>query len=137
MGRVEVDQSRRLIVRIALAVMTVLTLSTLSFGADKKTSPVVTIVGYVRDTGCVHRYPEVTKPLPNGCLEACVRSGSALVILSRSGQVYHPLSTKDPDADVRPILLPFAGKLVRVSGQLYKRGGSTAIALDHIEALKE
>src|SRR5262245_50220413 len=39
-------------------------------------APPKTIEGYVRDSGCVHRFHEVVKPLPNGCLEACVRAGS-------------------------------------------------------------
>ena len=36
------------------------------YAADTDTSPEVTIVGYLRDSGCVHRFHEVVKPLPNG-----------------------------------------------------------------------
>ena len=35
----------------------------------QKEAPGTSIVGYVRD-GCVHRFPQVVKPLPNGCLAA-------------------------------------------------------------------
>jgi len=118
----------------------VLALAASAFGADgeKQTAKApITVVGYLRDAGCVHRYPEVSKPLPNGCLEACVRAGSPLVILSEDGRVYHPFSNQIPDKDVRKNLLPFAGKLVRVTGNVYERGGSTAISVDRIEEAKQ
>jgi hypothetical protein len=113
--------------------------SSLMFAQTLKTdaAPTTTIVGYVRDSGCVHRFHEVTKPLPNGCLEACVRSGSPLVILTKGKEVYHPLSPEMPDADMRPKLLPFAGKLVKITGHTYERGGSKAITVEHIERVKE
>src|SRR5919201_1494730 len=87
--------------------------------ADTDASPQVTIVGYLRDSGCVHRFHEVVKPLPNGCLQACVRAGSPLVILTKDEQVYHPISAEMPDQDVRAKLLPFVGKLVKVTGHVY------------------
>lgn len=43
---------------------------------SSQSEPEQTVVGYVRDSGCVHRFHEVVKPLPNGCVEACVRAGS-------------------------------------------------------------
>ena len=100
-------------------------------------APTTTIVGYVRDSGCVHRFHEVVKPLPNGCLEACVRAGSPLVILSKDEEVFHPVSAEMPDVDVRAKLLPFAGKFVKVTGKVYERGGSRAITVDRIEEVKE
>src|SRR5579864_1687777 len=72
------------------------------------------VVGYLRDAGCVHRFHEVVKPLPNGCLQACVRAGSPLVVLTKKEEVYHPISSDIPDSDIRPKLLPFAGKLVKI-----------------------
>src|SRR5215467_6059023 len=100
-------------------------------------APTTTIVGYVRDSGCVHRFHEVVKPLPNGCLQACVRAGSPLVILTKDEQVYHPISTEMPDVDVRQKLLPFAGKLVKITGHVYGRGDSNTISLEKIEEVKE
>ena len=100
-------------------------------------TPTTSIVGYVRDSGCVHRFHEVVKPLPNGCLEACVRAGSPLVILSKNEEVFHPVSTEMPDVDVRAKLLPFAGKLVKVTGKVYDRGGSKAITVERIEELAQ
>lgn len=82
----------------------------------QKEAPSTSIVGYVRDSGCVHRFHEVIKPLPNGCVEACMRGGSPLVVLTKNEHVYHPISAEMPDVDVRPKLLPFVGKWG--SGQL-------------------
>jgi hypothetical protein len=102
-----------------------------------KESPPVTIVGYVRDSGCVHRFHEVVKPLPNGCVEACARGGSPLVLLTQDDHVYHPISAEMPDVDVRPKLLPFLGKLVKISGHIYARGDSNAISVERIQAVAE
>jgi len=104
--------------------------------STEKEAP-ASIVGYLRDSGCVHRFHEVVKPLPNGCVEACVRAGSPLVVLTKNEQVYHPISAEMPDIDVRQKLLPFIGKLVKITGHVYSRGGSNAIALEQIEEVKE
>lgn len=108
-----------------------------AYGQGTKPAPSVSIVGYVRDSGCVHRFHEVVKPLPNGCVEACVRGGSPLVVLTKNEQVYHPISAEMPDVDVRAKLLPFVGKLVKVTGHVYSRGGSSSISLEQIEEVKE
>jgi hypothetical protein len=100
-------------------------------------APTTSIMGYVRDSGCVHRFHEVVKPLPNGCLDACVRAGSPLVVLSKSEEVFHPLSTEMPDVDVRAKLLPFVGKLVKITGKVYDRGGSKAITVERIEEVAQ
>lgn len=102
----------------------------------QKSAPAV-VVGYLRDSGCVHRFHEVIKPLPNGCLDACIRGGSPLVVLTKDEHVYHPISTEMPDIDVRQRLLPFAGKLVKITGHVCGRGGSDAISLERIEEIKE
>lgn len=99
--------------------------------------PTVSVVGYVRDSGCVHRFHEVVKPLPNGCVEACVRGGSPLVVLTKDEKVYHPISAEMPDVDVRGKLMPYVGKLVKVTGHIYNRGGSNAISLEQIEEVKD
>ncbi len=96
-----------------------------------------TIVGYLRDAGCIYRFHEVVKPLPNGCLQACVRSGSPLVILTQKEEVYHPISSEIPETDIREKLLRFAGKLVKITGHVYQRGGSKAITVEQIEMVRE
>ena len=104
---------------------------------SQKEPPPIAIVGYLRDSGCVYRFHEVVKPLPNGCVEACARAGSPLVILTKDEKVYHPISAEMPDVDVRPRLLPFLGKLVKITGHVYERGGSNAISLEKIEEIPE
>jgi hypothetical protein len=120
-----------------VAVVIVTAAATFAQGPTQKETPSTSIVGYVRDSGCVHRFHEVIKPLPNGCVEACVREGSPLVVLTKDEQVYHPISGEMPDVDVRQKLLPFVGKLVKVTGHVYSRGGSNAISLEQIEEVKE
>jgi hypothetical protein len=125
------------IVGIVLAVAVGGLLSAQSSKPETKDANAISIIGYVRDSACVHRFHEVVKPLPNGCVEACVRGGSPLVILTKDEHVYHPISAEMPDTDVRPKMLPFVGKLVSVTGHVYHRGGSDAISIEHIEEIKE
>lgn len=120
-----------------VAVVIVTAAATFAQGPTQKGTPSTSIVGYIRNSGCVHRFHEVIKPLPNGCVEACVRGGSPLVVLTKDEQVYHPISGEMPDVDVRQKLLPFVGKLVKVTGHVYSRGGSNAISLEQIEEVKE
>jgi len=120
----------------AARVVVILLMATVAL-AQQSTEKEASIVGYLRDSGCVHRFHEVVKPLPNGCVEACVRAGSPLVVLTKNEQVYHPISAEMPDIDVRQKLLPFIGKLVKITGHVYSRGGSNTISLEQIEEVKE
>jgi len=124
-------------VAIRVAVILFATVAIFAQVPKPKDTPAITIVGYVRDSGCVHRFHEVVKPLNNGCVEACVRGGSPLVVLTKDEHVYHPISAEMPDVDVRPKLLPFVGKLVKITGHVYSRGRSDAISLEQIEEVKE
>jgi hypothetical protein len=71
------------------------------------------------------------------CLLACARSGSPLIILTKEGELYMPISDKMPDTDQRQKLMPFLGKYVRVSGTVYERKGAHAIVLSEINELKD
>jgi hypothetical protein len=42
-----------------------------------------------------------------------------------------------PDSDQRQKLVPFLGKYVRVSGTIYERKGTQAIAIHDIQELKD
>jgi hypothetical protein len=57
--------------------------------------------------------------------------------LTKTEQVYHPISSEMPDIDVRQKLLPFVGKLVKVTGHVYSREGSNAISVEKIEEAEE
>ncbi len=123
---------------ISQRILGIIVLATLAATAQTAAeSPKTSVVGYLRDSGCVHRFHEVVKPLPNGCVQACVRAGSPLVILTKDEKVYHPISNDIPDTDIRQKLLPFAGKFVKVTGHVYGRGGSDAISVEQIEEVPE
>jgi hypothetical protein len=96
-----------------------------------------TIEGLVRDIACPIQNLEATAThLSMKCLLACARKGSPLVILTKDGELYLPISDRMPDEDQRQKLRPFVGKYVRVSGTVYERKGTHAIAINRIEELK-
>lgn len=125
--------------KVMKMVVVVLTAAGIMFAQESRQEegPAVSVVGYLRDSGCVHRFREFVKPAPNGCVEACARAGSPLVLLTKDEQVYHPISAEIPDTDVRGKMMPYLGKLVKITGHVYERGGSKAISLEKIEEEKE
>jgi hypothetical protein len=97
-----------------------------------------TIVGFVRDTACLLRNKDasVAKDAESRkCIIQCVRAGSPLAILTKSGELFMPLSAQLPDRDERRRLLPYAGKYVRATGRLFERGGTHAISIEKIEVV--
>jgi hypothetical protein len=98
----------------------------------------VTIEGLVRDVACPIQNLEATAThLSMKCLLACARNGSPLVILTKDGDLYLPISEKMPDESQRERLMPFLGKYVRVRGTVYERKGAHAIAIKEIVELKD
>lgn len=96
------------------------------------------IEGLVRDIACPIQNLEATAThLSMKCLRACARAGSLLVVLTKEGELYIPISDKMPDTDQRQKLTPFLGKYVRVRGTVYERKGTHAIAIDEIVELKD
>lgn len=97
-----------------------------------------TIEGLVRDVACPIQNLEATATnLSMKCLRECVKNGSPLIILTKDGEIYTPISGKMPDIDQRPTLMPFAGKYVRASGTVYERKGTHAIVISEIKELKD
>jgi hypothetical protein len=97
-----------------------------------------TIEGLVRDIACPIQNLEATATrLSMKCLVACARNGSPLVILTKDGELYFPMSNKMPDTDQRQQLMPLLGKYVRASGTVYERKGTHAIVIDEIKELKD
>jgi hypothetical protein len=97
-----------------------------------------TIVGFVRDTACLLRNKNATVAKDEEsrkCIMQCVRAESPLAILTKSGELYTPLSAPIPDRDERRRLLPYAGKYVRATGRLFERGGTHAISIEKIEVV--
>jgi DNA/RNA endonuclease YhcR with UshA esterase domain len=97
-----------------------------------------TIEGLVRDIACPIQNLEATAThLSMKCLRACAKAGSPLVILTKDGELYVPISDTMPDEDQRQKLMPFLGKYVRASGTVYERKGTHAIAINQIEEAKD
>lgn len=97
-----------------------------------------TIVGFLRDTACLlrNKNASIAKDAESRkCIIQCVRAGSPLAILTKSGELYTPLSAQIPDRDERPRLLSYAGKYVRATGRLFERGGTHAISIEKIEVV--
>ena len=65
--------------------------------------------GLVRDVACpIQNHKSTATDFNLDCALACARSGSPLIILTRSGDIYFPISDQMPDPDQRAKLMPFA-----------------------------
>ena len=117
-------------VTLKYCLLLVLAAAVLASGAF---SAPVTVKGYVLDSACAFT-KGLDKPISKECAIACANAGSQLVILAEDGTVYWPIAGTTPSSGQNPKLLPFAGQKVNATGTLYKRGGSTAIVIDKIEA---
>src|SRR6266480_3099284 len=97
----------------------------------------LSIEGRVRDISCPLQNKAATAVKFNlQCARQCIKQGSPIIILSKDGEIYIPISDSMPDKSQRERLLPFIGKYVRATGHVFERGGSRAIALDTITEMK-
>ncbi len=136
--------SRFLIVSLlaACAIVSVLTAShspqRTSMAGDRANASQATIEGLVRDVACpIQNLDGTATNLSLKCVRECVRGGSPLVILTKDGYLYFPISDKMPDTDQRQELMPFVGKYVRASGTVFERTGTHAIVITEIKEMKE
>src|SRR5438445_11663059 len=96
-----------------------------------------TIEGLVRDISCAMQNVTTNATKFNlQCALECAKHGSPLIILAKDGTLFVPISGSTPDLSQRDRLLPFVGKYVRVSGTIFERAGTHAIAITTIEELK-
>jgi hypothetical protein len=105
-----------------------------SMAGDQANASKATIEGLLRDVACPIQNLDGTAT--NLSLK-CVRGGSPLVILTKDGYLYFPISDKMPDTDQRQALMPFVGKYVRASGTVFERTGTHAIVITEIKEMKE
>ena len=105
------------------------------FASGSDTGKSITVKGYVLDSACAFT-KGLKKPISADCATACAKAGSPLVILSDTGTIYWPIADTTPSSGQNDKLLPFAGQKVSASGKTFARGGSTAIVIDKIDALK-
>lgn len=126
-------------VRAVLWIGLVLTSTTALLSQDKvqaKAAPIsykATIEGLVRDVYCPMKNHKSTSTDFNlECAMECAKSGSPLIILTKSGDMYIPMSDEMPDLSQREKMLPFVGKQVRVKGTVYRRNGTRTIVIEEI-----
>lgn len=99
--------------------------------ANAANSEQKTVTGWVIDSACAFT-KGLTKPISAECAISCAKAGSPLVILDDSGAIYWPISETMPAAGQNQRLMPFAAKRVTITGKVYARGGSNAIAIEKI-----
>ena len=96
-----------------------------------------TIEGAVRDLACPVQNPAGTATsFSLKCTLDCVKHGSPIIILTKDGLIYFPISADMPDSDQRERMMPFVGKYVQVTGAVFERKGTRAIAITQIKELK-
>jgi hypothetical protein len=101
---------------------------------DAKT---MTIEGAVRDLACPVQNPAGTATkLDLKCTLDCVKHGSPIIIITKDGLIYFPISADMPDSDQREKMMPFVGKYVQATGPVFERKGTRAIAITQIKELK-
>ena len=116
---------------VALAGMSCLLAVSLLHGAPEKPTQ-KSVTGWVLDYACAFT-KDLKKPISHECAIACAKKGSPLVILDDEGVIYLPISESMPAVGQNERLLPFAGKRVTVSGKLFTRGESRALAIEKID----
>ena len=97
----------------------------------------ITIEGAVRDLACPVQNPSGTATnFDLKCTLDCVKRGSPIIILTKGGLIYFPISPEMPDSDQREKMMPFAGKYVQATGAVFERNGTRTIAITQIKELK-
>lgn len=103
---------------------------------EPRPAKITSIDGVVRDLSCPIQNPEAkAKDFDLECAIKCARAGSPLIIQTQDDQFYIPISGNTPDKGQRERLMPFVGKYVRVTGQVFERSGTRAIAIQDIKVL--
>src|SRR5277367_5541404 len=109
-----------------------------SMAGDRANASQATIEGLLRDVACpIQNLDGTATNLSMKCVLGCVRGGSPLVILTKDGELYLPISDKMPDSGERERLMPFVGKYVRASGTVFERKGTRAIVIAEIKEMKD
>jgi hypothetical protein len=101
---------------------------------DAKT---MTIEGAVRDLACPIQNPAGTATrFSLKCTLDCVKHGSPIIILTKTGLIYFPISEDMPDSGQNEKMMPFVGKYVQATGPVFTRNGTRAITITQIKELK-
>jgi hypothetical protein len=102
--------------------------------SEEKTS----IEGLVRDVACpIQNHKSTATNFSLDCALACAKSGSPLIILTKAGDIYFPISNEMPDPGQREKLMPFVGKYVHAMGTVNQRNGTRTIAIQEIKEMPD
>jgi hypothetical protein len=105
--------------------------------ADSEGMP-ATVQGLVRDIACPIQNKKATSTDFNlECALQCARNGSPLIILTDDGTIYIPISEAMPDISQRERLMPLVGKRASVTGTVYERAGTHAMAIKQIQEVPQ
>jgi hypothetical protein len=97
----------------------------------------MTIEGAVRDLACpIQNGAATATSFSLNCTLDCVKHGSPIIILTKDGLIYFPISADMPDSGQRDKMMPFVGKYVQATGAVFERKGTRAIAITQIKELK-
>src|SRR5579864_2681799 len=107
-----------------------------ALAANSDTGKSISVKGYVLDSACAFT-KSLKKPISEQCAVACAKAGSPLVILADDGTIYWPIANTTPSSGQNEKLLPFAGRKVTASGEVFRRGGSSALVIEKIEPLSD
>jgi len=95
------------------------------------------VEGLVRDVSCpIQNHKSTATDFNLECAMACAKNGSPLIILTKNGDIYFPISDEMHDSSQREKLMPFIGKYVRVDETVFARNGTRAIVIKDIKELK-
>jgi hypothetical protein len=98
----------------------------------------VAIEGLVRDIACpIQNSKAKATDFNLQCALECARHGSPLIIQTKDGELYIPITDSMPDEDQHEKLMPFVGKYVRARGTVFERKGTHAIVISEIKEMKE
>lgn len=98
----------------------------------------MTIEGLVRDVACPMQNHHSTATHFNlKCAQACIQNGSPLILLTKTDEIYFPMTGQMPDRSTREQLIPYVGKFVRVTGTVYRRNGTRTIVIRNISELRD
>jgi hypothetical protein len=96
------------------------------------------VEGVVRDVACpIQNHKATATDFNLDCAIACAKAGSPLIILTKEGDIYFPISDQMPDPSQREKLMPFVGKYVRATGTVYTRNGTRTIVIREMTELKD
>jgi hypothetical protein len=98
----------------------------------------MTVEGLVRDVACPMQNHKSTATHFNlECARACARAGSPLVILTKTDEMYFPMTDQMPDVSQRERLVPYVGEFVRVTGVVRRRNGTRTIVIKTLTEMKD